>query len=168
MTINIEELDDFVNRIANLLTSHCKTIATAESCSGGLLSHLLTNISGSSQYFMQGIVSYSNESKINLLNVSKTVLESCGAVSESIAKEMADGIRINAGVDIGLSTTGIAGPTGGTKEKPIGLVFIALSTKQGTYVKRFRFHGNRIENKYNTARQALQFLDTYLKENTKD
>ena len=147
-----------LEEIAKRLIAHNLTIATAESCTGGLLAHTLTNISGSSEYFECGVISYSNQSKIELLGVSKQTLEDHGAVSIQIAKEMAIGIRDKSNVDIGLSTTGIAGPTGGTKMKPVGLVYIGIATPTDIEVKRFLFSGNREQNKDNACNAALELL----------
>jgi nicotinamide-nucleotide amidase len=145
-------------KISNLLKLKHFTIASAESCSGGLIANTFTNISGSSDYFDRGIVSYSNKSKMELLNVEEDILKEYGAVSEQVAKLMADGIREQSNVDIGISTTGIAGPTGGTLEKPIGLVYIAVSTSDKTIVKKFQFSGDRIQIKENTCNAAFQML----------
>ena len=140
------------------------TVATAESCTGGLIAHTLTNISGSSDYFDRGIVSYSNTAKTELLRVPENILKKYGAVSKQVAKIMAESIRIKSNVDLGIATTGIAGPTGGTKEKPVGLVFIAISTSQGTYIRRYQFSGNRLENKEYTCNAALwMVLDHIIK-----
>ena len=150
--------NDILKKIANLLKQKHLTVATAESCTGGLISHSLTNISGSSDYFDRGIVSYSNNAKMELLGVYKEILEKYGAVSEQIAKVMAKGVRTKSNVDIGISTTGIAGPTGGTKEKPVGLVYIAVSTTKNVVVKKFQFTGDRLQNKESTCNAALQML----------
>lgn len=147
-----------LNKISTLLNEKKLTIATAESCTGGFIAHNLTNISGSSNYFDSGIVSYSNNSKKELLHVSRNLLEEYGAVSEPVAKAMAEGVRKLSNTDIGLSTTGIAGPTGGTKEKPVGLVYIGISTKKDTVVKKFNFKKNRIGNKIATCNAALKVL----------
>ena len=149
---------EILNKISLILKKRHLKIATAESCTGGLISHTLTNISGSSDYLDRGIVSYSNKAKIELLGVSEDLLEKHGAVSEQVAKAMAIGIRIQSNVDIGITTTGIAGPTGGTKEKPVGLVYIAVSTSDNTIVKKFQFSGDRLENKESTCNAALQML----------
>lgn len=133
-------------------------IATAESCTGGLIAHSLTNISGISNYFDRGIVTYSNRAKIELLGVSEDIIKQRGAVSFEVAKAMAEGVRKKSNVDIGISTTGIAGPTGGSKEKPVGLVFIGISTKKDTIVKKFQFNGNRLQNKELTCNEALKLL----------
>lgn len=151
-----------LNKISTLLNEKKITVATAESCTGGFIAHTLTNISGSSNYFDRGIISYSNDAKNELLSVSKELLKEYGAVSEPIAKAMAEGIRKISNSDIGLSTTGIAGPTGGTKEKPVGLVYIGLSTKKDTIVKKFRFNEDRIGNKIATCNAVLNLLYEYL------
>ena len=145
-------------KIANLLREKNFLIATAESCSGGLIAHSLTNIPGSSDYFDRGIVSYSTKSKMELLDIDKNILNKFGAVSEQVAIAMADGIRKKSNVDIGLSTTGIAGPTGGTSEKPVGLVYIAISTPNKTFVEKFQFNGDRLQNKENTCNEAVKML----------
>jgi len=150
--------EELLNKVANLLKEKRIKIATAESCTGGMLANLLTNISGSSEYFDRGIVSYSNRAKMEMLGVSKETLDKYGAVSEETAREMAEGIRRLAKVDMGISTTGIAGPTGGTEDKPVGLVYIGLSTKKGTIVKRFIFKKDRIGNKESACEAALSML----------
>jgi len=149
---------DLIESVADLLTSKKLSIATAESCTGGLLGHVLTSISGSSNYYDRGIISYTNQAKQDLLNVPVDLLQKYGAVSEPVAEKMAEGVRRNASSDIGVSTTGIAGPTGGTKEKPVGLVYIGLSTKRKTVVKRFVFDGERLENKDSTCVEALHLI----------
>ena len=118
--------------LARLFFETHQTIATAESCTGGILAHRLTNVSGSSSYFMQGVTTYSNESKIKMLNVPEKLLEEFGAVSEEVAKAMAENIRKIAGTNLGLSTTGIAGPTGATPNKPVGLAYVGFSTERET------------------------------------
>jgi len=149
---------NLLNKVSDILKKHRLTIATAESCTGGLISHTLTNISGSSDYFDRGVVSYSNTAKKELLGIQENTLQQFGAVSEQTAQAMAEGIRIRAHVDIGLATTGIAGPTGGTKDKPIGLVYIAVSTQQKILVKRFLFSGTRLQIKDHTCTAALSLL----------
>lgn len=147
-----------INKISKILKKQKLSIATAESCTGGLVAHTMTNTSGSSDYFDRGVVSYSNKSKIQLLGVPKDLLIKHGAVSKEVAEAMANGIRTKSNVDIGVSTTGIAGPTGGTEEKPVGLVYIAVSTKDDTRVEKFLFTGNRLQNKENTCEAALEML----------
>ena len=155
MNLDSEEL---LEKISTILKEKNLKIATAESCTGGLISHSFTNISGSSDYFDMGIVSYSNKAKTELLGVSEDILNRFGAVSEQVAKEMADGVRKRSRVDIGIATTGIAGPTGGTKDKPVGLVYIAISIKDTTQVKKFKFSGSRLDNKDSTLNAALRML----------
>ena len=152
-----------LNKISLLLKKQKLKIAAAESCTGGLIAHTLTNVSGASDYFDRGVVSYSNKSKTELLGVPERLIEKYGAVSNPVAKAMADAVRVKSEVDIGIATTGIAGPTGGTKEKPVGLVFIAISTKGNVVVKKFQFSGNRIQNKYDTCTAALEMLYDVLK-----
>jgi len=154
--------EKLLDNVSFKLKKQGMTIATAESCTGGLIAHALTNISGSSDYFDRGVVSYTNKSKIELLGVPEVLIKKHGAVSEEVAKAMADGIRKKSKVDIGLATTGIAGPTGGTKDKPVGLVYIAVSNSDRTLVKKFQFTGNRLENKESTCNAALVMLLDYL------
>lgn len=144
--------------VGNLLAKRKKTVAVAESCSGGLMANLITNISGASKYFKSGIVAYSNDSKVNDLDVPADVIKKNGAVSPQVAKKMAAGIRNRANVDIGIAVTGIAGPKGATKKKPVGLVFIALSTKKKSNCRQFNFSGLRTEVKLQTAQAALNML----------
>lgn len=153
---------EFLNKISFQLKKQHLTVATAESCTGGLIAHTLTNISGSSDYFDRGVVSYSNESKMELLGVPEDLLKKYGVVSEQVARAMAEEMRIKSKVDIGIATTGIAGPTGGTNEKPVGLVYIAISTQKNTDVKKFLFSGDRLQNKESTCNAALTMLLDYL------
>ena len=148
----------WLKRVSDLLKQKKLTIATAESCTGGLIAHSLTNISGSSDYFDRGIISYSNNAKKELLSVPEVFLKKFGAVSRQVAEVMANNVRIKSNVDIGIATTGIAGPTGGTKNKPVGLVFIAVSTKEKTIIKEFKFIGNRLENKESSCNKTLEML----------
>ena len=147
-----------LKNVSDQLRKNNLTVATAESCTGGLLAHLLTNISGSSNYFDRGVVTYSNKSKIELLGIPQETIKEYGAVSKQTAEAMAIGIKEQANVDIGISTTGVAGPTGGTKEKPVGLVYIGISTSRKTEVKRFLFSKDRLQNKEKTCYKALEFL----------
>jgi nicotinamide-nucleotide amidase len=145
--------------VAELLLKQKSTIAVAESCTGGLISHLLTNIPGSSEYFLFSGISYSNESKIKVLNVSPGTLEKNGAVDEKTAQEMAEGVRRIAGADYGLSTSGIAGPSGGTDKKPVGTLCVGIATPSGS--KGFRFNSifhKRSMNKIVFAMKALDLL----------
>jgi nicotinamide-nucleotide amidase len=150
--------DTLQEAVSRILTKSKKTLAVAESCTGGHLSNLITDISGSSKYFLMGIVAYSNDIKIRQLNISKDLIKKDGAVSKNVAKSMANNVRALAGADIGLGLTGIAGPTGTTKKKPAGLVYIALATKKKTLVKEFRFSGTREEIKLQATQQALNLL----------
>ena len=145
-------------RLGERLREKKLTISVAESCTGGLISHRITNISGSSDYFEQGVITYSNKSKIQLLNVPKLILESFGAVSAESAKAMAEGIRTISKSDLGLAVTGIAGPTGGTMQKPVGLVYIGLSSKKPTRVKEFKFSGSREMIKEQASTEALKMV----------
>ena len=147
-----------VNKVSDELKKHHVTIATAESCTGGLLAHMLTNVSGSSDYFDRGVICYSNTAKMELLGITEQLLKNYGAVSKQVAEAMAKAIQQHAQVDIGIATTGIAGPTGGTKDKPVGLVFIGVSTKDTVVVKEFLFSGDRLANKDSTCTAALELL----------
>jgi len=129
--------------IGQLLKLRGYTLATAESCTGGLLAGRITDVPGSSEYFLEGVVSYSNEAKIDLLGVRKKLIETHGAVSEQVAGAMAAGIRKRAGSTFGISVTGVAGPGGGSAEKPVGLVYIALADDSQTTTRRFIFPGDR-------------------------
>ena len=135
-----------------------KTVSTAESCTGGLIGHRLTEISGSSAVYKGGLVTYSNEAKIKLLDIPISLLETKGAVSEETAKMMAENVKEKFKSDYGISVTGIAGPTGGTEEKPIGLVYIGLAQKKGVKVKEFHFGNHRKRNKLRTSQVALNWL----------
>jgi PncC family amidohydrolase len=147
-----------INKVSDELKKHHVTIATAESCTGGLLAHSLTNISGSSEYFDCGVISYSNKAKKQLLGVPEQLLKNYGAVSKEVAAAMAKAIRQRAQVNYGLATTGIAGPSGGSKDKPVGLVYIAISTKDTVVVKQFLFSGDRLTNKESTCTAVLELL----------
>ncbi len=148
--------------IGDLLKKKKWTLAVAESCTGGLIGHRLTNVSGSSEYFLEGAVTYSNEAKQTRLGLDSALIEAHGAVSEEVATAMAEGIRHKSGSDFGLAVTGIAGPTGGTPDKPVGLTFIAVTGPQGTRCEQFRFHQDRVRNKERAAQAALNLLRLYL------
>lgn len=149
------ELEEVVGK---LLAERKLTLSIAESCTGGFISHRITNIPGSSSYFKQGVVVYSNEAKINQLHIEKDLVERFGAVSEEVARKMAEGVRDISGSDIGVSVTGIAGPAGGTPEKPVGLVFIGFADKRGVIVKRYAFPDERIRFKERTSQAALELV----------
>jgi nicotinamide-nucleotide amidase len=134
------------------------TISAAESCTGGLLCSKLTNVPGSSDYLVNGVVAYSNDSKIKLLGINKRTLERYGAVSGQIAIQMAEGIRKISKTDIGISTTGIAGPAGATKAKPVGLVWIGYSDKNKSFAKEFIFTKDRLRNKEIMSKMAIEIV----------
>ncbi len=150
--------ENLLEKVRRLLRNRTLSISVAESCTGGLVSHLITNVSGSSDYFDRGLVTYSNRAKMELLGVRSRSLSQFGAVSQVVAEEMADGVRRNSGTAVGLSTTGIAGPTGGTPEKPVGLVFIGVSTGSNVTSDRFVFDGDRLDVKRRAAEKALELL----------
>lgn len=151
-------------QVGNLLRDGNLTLAVAESCTGGLISHKITNVPGSSDYFDRGVVSYSNRSKLELLDVQEDTLYEHGAVSKDVAAQMAEGIKSLAGTEVGLSTTGIAGPGGGTEEKPVGLVYVGIAVKKKVRIKKFVFQGDRWENKESAAIKALESLVAFLSE----
>ena len=155
----VESMEEVVGE---KLRSKGLTISLAESCTGGLIGNLLTNTPGSSNYFMGGLLVYSNQSKIDLLNVSQEVIEKKGAVSDKTVREMAEGVKKRIGTDIGLAVTGIAGPEGGSREKPVGTVHIGLSTDRETFAGKYRFWGTRKQIKKNTAIMALDWVRRYL------
>jgi len=144
--------------IVRVLSERGETLATAESCTGGYIAHLLTNVPGASVIFRAGVVSYSNDAKEKFLGVSSETLAQHGAVSEPVAREMAEGVRRVSGTHYGLAVTGIAGPGGGSKEKPVGTVFIATAGPGKTIVRRQFNPGERVAFKEATARQALEQL----------
>jgi nicotinamide-nucleotide amidase len=148
--------------VGTLLKKRRMTLAVAESCSGGLISHRLTNVPGSSAYFLEGIISYSNAAKIDLLGVPPEFIERHGAVSSPVVRKMALGVRKRARSDLGLAVTGIAGPAGGTPEKPVGLVFTALAWRGGTAVQENRFLGRREQIKQQSAQRALDLVRRHL------
>jgi len=144
--------------VAKLLNTKGLSLAVAESCTGGLIGDMLTNVPGISENFLEGTVTYSNEAKIKRLGVRPETITRYGAVSQETAREMAVGIMNSSGADIGLAVTGIAGPGGGTVEKPVGLVFIAVAMNDEVDVKQFQFSGDRKRVKNSTAKQALDLL----------
>jgi len=151
-------MQDIVNKIHKLLIKSNKKIAVAESCTGGLLSKLLTDLSGSSNYFILGIVAYSNQAKVINLGVPSNLINNKGAVSKEVASKMALEVRKHARTDIGIAITGIAGPTGGTPQKPVGTVFIALDSKKKKICRRFNFRGSRNIVRKNAALKAIEIL----------
>jgi nicotinamide-nucleotide amidase len=145
-----------------LLHSRNAVLSVAESCTGGVITDKLTNISGSSQWFERGVIAYSNVSKTALLGVSEKLLDTHGAVSRETAEAMAEGVRTHSNTDIGLSTTGIAGPTGATPDKPVGLVWIGLSTSTETFAYPFYFGSHRIRTKQRAAQAAIDMVRRHL------
>jgi PncC family amidohydrolase len=152
-------------RVGKLLQQKKLTLATAESCTGGLIAHLITNISGSSEYFLGGIVAYSYQAKANLLGVSWDTLNSKGAVSKETVIEMAIGGQKKMSADIVVSVSGIAGPGGGTPDKPVGTTWIGLATVSQVEARHFIWAGDREENKKLSSEAALQFILDYLEGN---
>ena len=144
--------------MAAFLIRQRKTLSIAESCTGGLVSHRLTNIPGSSKFLKMGLIAYANETKIKLLKVSPRLLSVYGAVSASVALAMAKGARGIHKTDFGLAITGIAGPTGGTKRKPIGLVYIAIDSAKKSFCTKNLFKGNRFKIKSQAASRSLSLL----------
>ena len=154
-----EDLRAIEQVVVDLLTARHETVATAESCTGGFLAHRLTNVPGASAVFVEGFVTYANDAKVRALGVPAAALAEHGAVSAVVAQAMAEGARRAAGVGHALATTGIAGPGGGSEEKPVGTVFIALASKLGpTLVERHRFPTDRETFKFLTTQTALNLL----------
>lgn len=146
-------------KLGSLLIKHKLTLAVAESCTGGLIAHRITNVPGSSNYFERGIVAYSNRSKIEVLGVKPELLNRHGAVSRQVARAMAVGARNVSGASVGLAVTGIAGPVSDESHKPIGLVYIAVCNPAGSVsVEEHRFEGTRLQIKKKTAEAALLLL----------
>ena len=154
-----EKLEEVLGK---LLIHENSTLATAESCTGGLLGHRITNIPGSSDYFIQGVQAYSNTAKIKLLGISEALIETHGAVSQEVAKKMAERIREKAQSSYGLAITGIAGPGGGTEKKPVGLVYTSLAWKNGVKTDKNLFFGNREIVKFRSSQKALDMLRRFL------
>lgn len=144
--------------VGKLLTERSLTLAVAESCTGGLLGHRITNVSGSSAYFLGGVVAYAYEAKERLLEVRHATLYEHGAVSEQTAVEMARGARRALRADIGLSVTGIAGPGGGMPGKPVGLTWVAISMREGDRAEKHIWDGDREQNKADSVHAALDLL----------
>jgi nicotinamide-nucleotide amidase len=144
--------------VGKLLKQHGKTVAFAESCSGGLVSHRLTNVPGSSAFFHGSVLAYADTAKINLLGVKPETITLHGSVSEETAREMAAGVRERLGADIGVAVTGIAGPSGGTPEKPVGTAFLALAGDRTLVSRKYQLWGNREWIKTLTAQLALDWV----------
>ena len=156
-------MERLINQIHKLLIKKQETVAVAESCTGGLVSALLTQVSGSSLYFILGVVAYSNRVKINILRIPRILIAKKGAVSPEVARKMARAIRKLAKTDFGIGITGIAGPGGGTPLKPAGTVFIAIQNKKKRICKKFNFTGNRAIVRKKAALKSLELLRGLLK-----
>ena len=155
-------MSGLAEEVGKLLLQKGLTLGLVESATGGLVSHLITNVAGSSDYYKGSINSYSNETKINVVGVKTATLDSYGAVSHQVAEEMAAGGLRVLNVDICLSATGIAGPGGATPGKPVGLFYMGLATKDGVDSRKHNFHGSREENKRDAAETVLSWLKEYL------
>jgi PncC family amidohydrolase len=149
-------------QVGNLLRERGLKIATAESCTGGLIAHRITNVPGSSDYFLGGVVAYAYEAKVAQLGVSWDTLHAYGAVSRETVLEMARGARTALGAEIAVSVTGIAGPGGGMPNKPVGSTWLGLATPEGEWARHFVWSGDRLENKELSAEAGLQLVLDYL------
>ncbi len=157
--------NDCVEVVGRLLLLHNKTIAGVESCTGGLVSHWLTNVPGSSRYFKGGVVAYGDDVKIRQIGVSPQTIERFGAVSAQTAREMAEGVRGLFAVDIGFSVTGICGPGGATEKKPVGLVYVGIATETHTKANEKYFEGSRIAIKTAASQAVLEMVRDELLKN---
>jgi PncC family amidohydrolase len=155
MRVNSNNNEDLAIQLGKRLKERHLTISVAESCTGGLLMDKITDVSGSSEYFMGGVVTYLDELKMKILGVKEETLKRVGAVSEEVAKEMAKGVKNLTNTDIGVSTTGIAGPTGATPTKPVGLVYIGFCSSGEELVERHIFKGDRRMVKERAAQAVL-------------
>jgi PncC family amidohydrolase len=153
-----EPLSRLVERLQARCLERGVTIATAESCTGGLVAKLITDLAGSSGYFRGGIVSYANEVKVRLLGVPEEGLAAHGAVSAQVARSMALGALSRTGADLAVAVTGVSGPGGGSPGKPVGLTYVAVADRAGVEVRRFAWDGDRPENRDASARAALELL----------
>jgi PncC family amidohydrolase len=158
MVVNKDKAMKIEKLIGDLLRKSGWTLSIAESCTGGLICDRITDVSGSSDYFMGGMVNYSNESKSKHLGVPSNDIKKYGAVSPQVAKKMAQGVRKTFHTTFGLSTTGVAGPTGGTKRSPVGRVFIGLASGRKVWVKKEGLKGSRREIKRKATEKGLQFF----------
>jgi nicotinamide-nucleotide amidase len=154
--------DSFEGQLGKLLLTRHWSIAVAESCTGGLISHLITDIPGASAYYLGGIIAYSNQIKIKQLGVNEDTIQNYGAVSRETVLEMAAGVRMSFGADIGLSTSGIAGPSGGTVDKPVGTTWIGMSALNVGQAYHFIFSGTRWEIKNQAAQMALKLVIDFI------
>ena len=154
-----------IKQVIQYLVEHKITISTAESCTGGLIAKLITDIPGASVVFIGSVVSYSNEMKMTLLGVKSETLEKYGAVSENTVREMLNGIRKITGSDISIAVSGIAGPVGGTLEKPVGTVYIGMDFSGKNDIRHLIFEGDRERIRTNAAEFAIKMVHDYLKQN---
>lgn len=155
-------MSSFPSHLFQFLQKNNWTIASAESCTGGLLAHDLTNIPGSSDIFTLGLITYSNDTKINILHIPKTFIQKHGAVSEPVAMMMAQNVKQLANSTFGIAVTGIAGPGGGSHEKPVGTVHIAVTGLQQSHHHRYHFEGDRLRIKEQTKSAAWQMLEQFV------
>ena len=153
-----EELLDLAERVGAACRASGRTLATAESCTGGLVAHLITEVPGSSAYFLGGLVTYADDVKTGLADVSPAVLTAHGAVSAQVAVAMAEGARQRLDVDVAVAVTGVAGPDGGTEAKPVGLVYVAVADASGDTVRRHQWAEDRTGNKRASAAAALSLV----------
>jgi PncC family amidohydrolase len=153
-----DPLVGLAERLQGLCLGRGLTVAVAESCTGGLVADAITDVAGSSGYFLGGVVSYSNEAKEGLLGVDGAVLAAHGAVSAQVARAMAEGVRVRFGASVAASVTGIAGPDGGSDEKPVGLTYVAVADSSGVDVRRHLWAGDRVANKVASAEAVLELL----------
>jgi PncC family amidohydrolase len=153
-----DELIEIARHVGEVLRARGLRLATAESCTGGLVAHLITEVPGSSDYFEGALVTYANDVKVALADVPPDVLEAHGAVSAEVATAMAEGTRRRLGVDIAVAVTGVAGPDGGTADKPVGLTYLAVADRDGSDVRRHLWDADRAGNKRLSAAAALDFV----------
>jgi PncC family amidohydrolase len=153
-----EDLLALSRRVGDACRSGGRSVGTAESCTGGLIAHLITEIPGSSEYFLGALVTYANDVKTGLADVPPPVLEAHGAVSAQVARAMAEGARSRLGVDVAVAVTGVAGPDGGTTAKPVGLTYVAVADPGGDDVRRYVWDSDRTGNKRLSAAAALELL----------
>jgi nicotinamide-nucleotide amidase len=154
--------DDLTTTVGGMLKERGLSFAVAESCTGGLIGHLITSLAGSSEFFLGSVVSYSNDAKVGILHVAENVISEHGAVSKEVARAMLKGVLGITGADVGVATTGIAGPSGGSQDKPVGTVWISAGTPQDQIVKDFCFPFDRLGNKMIFAKTALFLLREYI------
>ena len=153
---------NLISGFFELLKKYNLKVSSAESCTGGMIAAAVTDVGGASQYFDMGVVTYSNSAKMQLLGVRSDTLEKYGAVSPQTAEEMALGVRKLANSDVSISVTGIAGPSGGTAEKPVGLVYIGISGEYGTFSYKNNFSGSRSEVRKQTVKTAIELASNYI------